>query len=307
MNEDDVIQWLLAGDISIQYQVHRDLLDSEGRVPQERIAKTGWAARFLSLRNQNGHWGRAFYSPKWTSTHYTLLDLKNLGVSPDINEIKQTLSLILENNKGPAGEIVTSQTSTVSDVCINGMFLNYASYFQVNEIDLHSIVDFILSQHMDDGGFNCLLNTKKGAIHSSLHSTISIIEGIREYEENGYKYRLKELRSVEQESREFILKHKLFRSDRTGEIINKKFLMLSYPFRWYYDILRALEYFRLARVSYDDRMQEAIDILIKKRRADHKWPLQARHPGQTHFEMEQPGRPSRWNTLRALRVLKHYS
>jgi hypothetical protein len=132
------------------------------------------------------------------------------------------------------------------------------------------------------------------------------MEGINEYNKNGYKYRLNELLKAEIESREFILKHKIYQSHRTGETIDKKFLMLSYPSRWRYDILRALDYFQYSNSPYDTRMEEALNILINKRRSDMLWPLQAKHPGKTHFEMENAGFPSRWNTLRALRVLKHF-
>jgi hypothetical protein len=133
-----------------------------------------------------------------------------------------------------------------------------------------------------------------------------VAEGISEYIRQGYRYRRKELQNAEEASREFILKHCLYKSDRTGKIIDKKMLMLSYPSRWRYDILRGLDYFRLADVGYDGRMNDALAVLLKKRKADGTWPLQARHPGQAHFEMEQTAASSRWNTLRALRVLKHF-
>ena len=186
------------------------------------------------------------------------------------------------------------------------MFLNYAAYFGMKADDLKSIIDFLLNEQMDDGGFNCYSN-RKGATHSSMHTTLSVIEGILEYSRNGYQYRLGELQEVEAESREFLLRHKLFQSHRTGKIIDKKMLMLSYPSRWRYDILRALDYFCFAGVEYDPRMDEAMNVLLKKRKADGRWPLQAKHPGQTHFDMEKTGQPSRWNTLRALRVLNHFS
>jgi hypothetical protein len=185
------------------------------------------------------------------------------------------------------------------------MFLHYACYFKVPEKPLYSIVDFVIAQHMADGGFNCRSN-RQGAVHSSLHTTISVLEGIWEYGRQGYKYRLTELEAMAGAAREFVLQHQLFLSDHTGEIIDNKYLMLSYPSRWRYDILRALDYFQAAGIAYDDRMQPALDVLSKKRRNDRTWPVQARHAGQTHFDMEQTGGPSRWNTLRALRVLKHF-
>jgi hypothetical protein len=303
--DDQLIQWLLKGDVSLQYQVQRDLLGSDLPALQERIATEGWGAQFLKLRGENGHWGRGFYQPKWISTHYTLLDMKHLGFPTGHPLIAASIAMILREEKGRDGGIDPSRTIGLSDVCVNGMFLNYACYFQAEESELHSIVDFVIEQHMSDGGFNCRFN-RGGAVHSSLHSTISLLEGIWEYASNGYQYRLAELEGAARQAREFILAHQLFRSHRTGETIDKRMLMLSYPSRWYYDILRALDYFQAAGIPYDPRMGPALEILQSKQRNDGAWPLQARHPGQTHFEMETPGGPSRWNTLRASRVLKHF-
>jgi hypothetical protein len=230
---------------------------------------------------------------------------QNLGISPDTKEIIETIELVLQQHKGRDGGINPSKTIKNSDICLNGMFLNYACYFKIHEDSLKSVVDFLLDSQMGDGGFNCQSN-RGGAVHSSLHSTISVLEGFLEYSSNGYKYRLSEFIRIEPEAREFILQHKMFRSDKTNEIIDKKMLMLSYPSRWRYDVLRALDYFQFASIRYDPRMRDALDILMKKRRKDETWPLQAKHPGQTHFDMEQTGKPSRWNTLRALRVLNHF-
>jgi hypothetical protein len=302
----ETIKWLLEGDVSIQYQVNRDLLDSKQNLLRQRIAAEGWGSDFLSRRMENGHWGLRFYQPKWTSTHYTLLDLKNLYIAPDNPETRETLDLIFKNEKGQDGGINPSVTINVSDVCLSGMVLNYASYFRVKEEKLRSVVDFLISQHMNDGGFNCYSN-RQGAVHSSLHTTLSVAEGILEYLKNGYIYGRDELGKMEKASREFILRHRLFKSDKTGEVIDKKMLLLSYPPRWRYDILRALDYFQLSGIVYDARMADAIEVLLKKRRKDGRWPIQGRHPGKTHFEMEEGGGPSRWNTLRALRVLRHFA
>lgn len=158
---------------------------------------------------------------------------------------------------------------------------------------------------MSDGGFNCHSN-RKGAVHSSLHSTISVLEGIVEYERNGYRYKLKELKKARFDAQEFILMHRLFRSDRTGKIIKSNFLTLCYPYPWYYDILRAMDYFQFAAAKYDRVMDDAIKVIMDKRTASGVWKLAPKHPGQIHFEMEKSGTPSRWNTLRALRVLRYF-
>ena len=302
---DPLISWLLEGDVSIQYQVHRDLLGIERPDLRNRIQSEGWGARLLNFRKPAGHWGDRFYQPKWISTHYTLLDLKNLAISPDEPRIRESITQVLATLKSPDGGIMLSPANKMSDLCVNGMFLNYAAYFGAPEEDLRSLIDQLLREHLPDGGFNCRTNIEK-VVHSSMHTTISVLEGIQEYQLNGYSYRLQPLLAAAEEAREFLLQHHLYRSDRTGEIIDPKWLMLSYPARWRYDILRALSHFQAAGAPFDPRMDDALEVLLKKRRRDGTWPVQARHPGQTHIEMEKTGGPSRWNTLRALRVLKAY-
>jgi hypothetical protein len=297
---------LLEGEISIQYQVYRDLFGIERNDLKERISKEGWGQKLLSLQKPDGHWGIKYYQPKWTSTHYTLLDLKNLGIFCDISSIRDIIHWVLKNIKSPDGGILPIGNLQLSDVCLNGMFLNFASYFKAEKSELKSIVDCILNQRMADGGFNCQSN-RSGAVHSSLHSTTSVVEGISEYLKSGYSYRVPDLKEAELSSREFILLHRLFLSDRTGKIIKKEFLSLPYPWRWKYNILRGLVYFVDAGIDFDNRMSPAIEVLLKKRRKDGRWNLQAHHPGQRHFNMEAPGTPSRWNTLFALKVLDHFN
>jgi hypothetical protein len=234
-----------------------------------------------------------------------LLDLKNLQIAPDLPEIRQTIAQVLQTEKGPDGGILPIGYTKRCDVCVNGMFLNFACYFGAAESDLHSVVDFLLRERVPDGGFNCQSN-RKGCVHSSLHSTISVLEGIQEYWQNGYSYRLPELQAAAASGQEFMLMHRLFKSDKTGAIIDPRMTMLSWPSRWKYDILRALDYFQQARCPYDPRMADALQLICAKRRSDGAWPLQAKHPGAVHFDMEKAGKPSRWNTLRALRVLAFY-
>ena len=304
---DTAINWLLAGDVSIQYLAHKYLLNSDQSTLhglRKRIAAEGWGRRFLEMRNPSGHWGRAFYQPKWISTHYTLLDLRYLEIEP-VDPIMVTLMLILNPKKSADGSIRASQSRPSGDVCINGMFLNYASFFGMQEEQLRSVIDYLLENIMPDGGFNCEGETR-GARHSSMHTTLSVLEGMWEFIKAGYTYRLDDLAQARIDAEEFLLMHRLFKSDKTGEPINRNWTMLSFPSRWFYDILKALVYFADAGRIYDPRMQDALDVLISKQRKDGTWPVQAKHPGQVHFDLEQTGEPSRFNTLRALRVLNKY-
>ncbi len=304
-NKTDVLDWLQSGDVSVAYQAGRDLLDTPDKKRQARIAREGWGARFLACRNADGSWGQRFYQPKWISSHYTLLDLRTLELDPANRLVRASVKKILTEEKKPDGGLGPGRSIPVSDVCVNGMFLNYACYFGASEPDLASVVDFILAQRMDDGGFNCLKNTS-GARHSSLHSTLSVAEGIREYQANGYSYRLDELSHAAATSREFMLRHRLYRSQRTGEAISPQFLRLAFPPRWKFNILRALDHFRAAGHLWDDRLSDAMEVIVRKRRPDGKWYLAAAQPGQVHFRMEAVGQPSRWNTLLALRVIRAF-
>lgn len=306
MNDQQIIDWLLEGDVSVQYQVWRDLLGSDKKQLQNRIATEGWGAEILSKRNSDGHWGDRFYQPKWISTHYTLLDLRNLNLPSNNEMVRETLDMVLQNNLADDGGIqLGPSTSQHSDVCVNGMFLNYASYFETPEKKLYSIIDSILNEMMPDGGFNCR-TTRSGAQHSSLHTTISVLEGFQEFQKAGYLYRKAEILSAQKSAVEFILQHQLFLSDRTGRMIHKDFLKLSYPCRWKYDILRAMDFFQYAGIEWDNRMKAATDVLKTKRNNGGTWNLQSAHAGQVHLDMEKAGKPSRWNTLRVLRVMKHF-
>lgn len=301
----EVIDWLLTGDVAIQYAVRRDLLDTDRPDLRARIATEGWGSRFLAARNPDTSWGREFYQPKWTNSHYTLLDLKNLGLDPANEPVRQSIAHILATEKRPDGGVGPGKSGNRSDVCVAGMFLNYASYFGLPEEGLSSVVDFILGQKMPDGGFNCLSNTAHPH-HSSLHTSISVLEGFRQFLDDGHTWRAGDISAAMRSTREFILMHRFFRSDHTGKVISPGFLRWPYPFRWKYNVLRALDHFAAAGIAYDPRMREALDHIVAKRRPDGRWQAYAAYPGEQHFVMEEAGKPSRWITLIASRALRAY-
>ncbi|MCC0025017.1 MAG: hypothetical protein H6874_12440 [Hyphomicrobiaceae bacterium] len=301
----EIAGWLLAGDVSVQYQTRRDLLGEDRPDLQARIATEGWGARILAARNPDTSWGRRFYNPKWTNSHYTLLDLRNLCLPRDNQAARDSVAHILATEKRADGGIGPGSLAHGSDVCVNGMFLNYAAWFGAPEPELHAIIDFVLGEWMPDGGFNCD-STRGHPHHSSLHTTISVLEGFQQLLRSGYTYRADEIREAMASSREFILLHRFYRSDHTGEIIQKSFLSFPVSPRWKYNILRALDYFAQAGIPYDPRMQDALEFIRGKQKPDGLWNANAAHSGAVHFEMEKAGHPSRVITLSALRVLQTY-
>ncbi|MCK5199935.1 MAG: hypothetical protein KAR21_16365 [Spirochaetales bacterium] len=299
-----LLGWLLKGDSSVVYQTHRDLLGSDDRLLnrlRKDIAENGWGRKFLDKRNKkNGMWGNGIYSPKWISTTYTILDLKNLGIHPETTEFVESGKILIHELWG----IPQNKKKRFLDLCICGMLLNLCCYAGINTQKIYEIINFIMEKQFPDGGWNCRWEIDKD--HSSLHTTINILEGLQEYLDNNYSYKRKEILSSIKKAHEFILIHKLFKSDHTDKIIDKKMIMLSHPVRWRYDILRCMDYFSAAGQKYDNRMKEALAIILKKKMKNNHWPVQQKHSGIVHFTMEETGKESRWNTLRSLRVLKKY-
>ena len=302
-NGDDVIRWLLDGDTAIRWQVLRDLLGAtEGTVEGERrkIAREGWGALLLDRQDPEGTWGGGLYNPKWTSTTYTMLLLRDFGLPPSNEQAQRACSLLLDNGLRPDGGVNFGRADR-SETCITGMVLSIVSYCQYDDERLDTIADHLLEQQMPDGGWNC--RHPYGATHASVHTTISVLEGLRLYEL--YRRRkMQEVRTAQRRAREFLLIHRLFRSHRTGRIIKSEFKRFSFPPRWHYDVLRALDYFQAVNAPRDWRFAEAIDTVRASRRSDGRWSLENYYKGKSYFALERLGTPSRWNTLRALRVLK---
>lgn len=302
--QDPVIHWLLQGDPAIRWQTQRDLLGAdEAAVQAERqpMSTTGWGAELLSYQEPSGLWGGGLYSPKWISTTYTMLLLRRLGLDPNHSQAQQACHLLLDKGFYADSGINYFSSLKHSETCVTGMVLSILAYFDFQDQRVARLVEHLLGQQMADGGWNC--ESYKGARHSSFHTTISVLEGLREYEKRHPDQRLTDSQN---RAVEFLLIHRLFRSDRTGDVVDPRMTRFSFPPRWRYDILRVLDYFQERNVPPDQRMSDAIDLIKKKRRPDGTWLLQNRHPGRTLFELEKAGKPSRWNTLRALRILNWY-
>jgi hypothetical protein len=306
---DGAIQWLLDGDPVIRWQTLRDLdgaTDSTVERERRRVAREGWGARLLARQGEEGMWasGRSsdggLYSPKWISTTYTMLMLRDFGLPPKNRQARKACALLLDRGLQCDGGINYGWRGR-SETCITGMVLSILSYFQYDDERLDTIADHLLQQQMFDGGWNC--QRPFGATHASFHTTISALEGLRLYAlHRGLKARA--LRAAQRRGREFLLVHGLFRSHRTGEIVKPIFSFFSFPPRWHYDILRALDYFQAVNAPRDQRLAEAIDVVRRKQQSDGRWKLENVYKGKTYFQLERLGWPSRWNTLRALRVLK---
>lgn len=305
---DIAIEWLLAGDPAIRWQVLRDLVGaSECNFERERrkVARNGWGARLLAKQDPEGTWAGGLssdgglYSPKWTSTTYTMLLLRDLGLPAKNPQTRKACSLLLERGLQRDGGINYGWSGR-SETCITGMVLSILAYFEYDDDRLGGIAEHLLEQQMPDGGWNC--RRPLGAVHSSVHTTISVLEGLRLYSLHR-KGKTRAVQAAQRRGQEFLLRHRLFRSDRTGEIIKPEFTRFTFPPRWHYDILRALDYFQSVNAPRDRRLGEAIDIVGNCRRPDGRWTLPNQYKGKTYFKMERVGAASRWNTLRALRVL----
>lgn len=316
---DAVIDWLLASDPSIRWQAMRDLTDapeSQWRAERERVETEGWGARLLSHQDEDGQWAGGAFAPAgfdwrewkevgqpWTATCYALTQLRQFGLDPASARARRTVELIGANSRWDEG----NQPYWEGEVeeCINGRTVADGAYFRV---DVSPIVARLLGERLEDGGWNC--ERAKGSLRSSFHTTINVLEGLLEYERaTGGTPALREAR---RSGEEYLLARKLFRSLRTGAPADETFLRFIHPNRWRYDILRALDYFRasalLTGAAPDPRLAEAIDYLVSRRLENGAWPLDWTLPGRVWFALDEgEGEPSRWITLRALRVLKWWN
>jgi hypothetical protein len=307
----NVLDWLLDSDPAIRWQVLRELADAPAEVvaaERARVANEGWGARLLSLQGHDGQWAGGALFPcgkwnrnepqPWTATANTLVLLQDFGVDPCDDKVRQTVAQVRERcHWEHAGQPFFDGEV---EPCINGMVVALGAYFQQ---DVDDVVARLVSEQLGDGGWNC--EAEKGSVRSSFHSTIRVLEGLLMHERatGGSAQSIAARRHAE----EYLLERKLFRRKSTGAVVDPAWLQFSFPTRWHYDVLRGLDYFRSAGDPPDPRMDEAIDLLRSKQHSDGTWLLENTHAGAVHFTLEDgDGRPSRWNTLRALRILRWY-
>lgn len=306
-----VLDWLLDSDPAIRWQVLRDLAGAPPEivaVERSRVANEGWGARILALQGEDGQWaGGALFPAQraesgsgqpWTATAYSLVLLRDFGADPRSDKLRRAVAKVRENCRWEhAGQAFFSGEV---EPCINGMTVVLGAYFGQ---DVGSVVDRLVGEQLEDGGWNC--EAENGSVRSSFHTTIRVLEGLLAHERatGGSTESI----AARRRGDEYLLERKLFRRKSTGAVIDPAWLQFSFPTRWHYDVLRALEYFRAAGDPPDPRVDEAIDLLRSKQQPDGTWLLENTHPGAVHFALEEgDGGPSRWNTLRALRVLRWY-
>jgi hypothetical protein len=310
-----VIQWLLDSDPSIRWQVMRDLIGApaeEVAAERARVATEGMGARLLALQGADGSWAGAAWNHGWDSTMHVLSLLRELGLDPASDQARRAAGLVrdrvrwrgwdwdgtwrgwdFEGTPFFAGEV---------EPCINGQVAASGAYFGQ---DVQRIVDHVLGERLPDGGWNC--EAENGSTRSSFNTTICVLEALLEYELAGGSSAA-EVRETRLRGQEYLLDRRLLRRRTTGEVIDPAWTRFSFPTWWHYDVLRGLEYLRRAGTTPDERVAEAIELVESKRDGDGRWPLENPHLGTMAVEVDEgEGRPSRWNTLRALRVLDWYS
>ncbi len=298
---DPVLTWLLAGDPSIRWQVLAHLVDAppdEVAAERARVAGHGWGVRLLGHQDPDGTWGGGLYSPKWTSTTYTLLLLRDMGLDPDHPGARLGCHRLFDGAARYLGPPATARSRP--EACITGMFAGLAAYFGMDRPDAAHAVEWLIDTALPDGGWNCQ-TVRTGSRHGSFHTTIIVLEALAELHRRHPDPALADRLAG---GRRFLLAHRMFRSHRTGEVVDPRYRRFSFPPRWHYDVLRGLDHLRDVVSPPDPAAAEAVELVRARRRPDGRWPLQNRYPGRTWFELERVGEPSRWNTLRALRVLR---
>ena len=300
-----VIDWLLDSDPAIHWQVMRDLTSEPLDVvtaERAKVATEGWGARLLALQGTDGQWAGYTYNPHhraepgqpWNTTAWSLQQLREFGVEPGNERVQQAIERVREHSRWEYDNLPFF-TGEV-EPCINGLTVALGAYYGE---DVSPIVDRLLTEQLEDGGWNC--DADRGSTRSSFHTTIAVLDGLREFGGGP------EVARARHRAQEYLLDRYLMRRLSDGAVPDETWLQFSYPTRWYYDVLRALDYLRGVGATPDPRMAEAIGLVEIKRGGDGRWLLENTHLGAVPFELEPgDGQPSRWNTLRALRVLAWY-
>lgn len=309
-----VVEWLLDSDPALPWQVMHDLLgapDQEIVRERSRVATEGWGARLLHLQQPHGQWSGAAWNHGWNSTMHVLWLWHLMGLDPASPEARQALERVRESvtwgGSGPAECANNPFFAGEIEPCINGQVAAAGAYFRQ---DVRGLIDRLVGEQLADGGWNC--DAPDGSIRASFNTTICVLEALSQYEKAmGPEARVADTR---QRGQEYLLERKLLRRQATGEAIERdrksgaKWTEFAFPAWWHYDVLRGLDYLRGAGARPDERLAEAVELVASKQDHSGRWSLDVEYPGARPVEMnERPGRSSRWNTLRALRVLKWYS
>ncbi len=309
-----VNRWLLDSDPAIRWQALRDLIGApadEVAAERARVATEGWGARLLALQGGDGRWGDAAWNHGWNSTMHVLLLLRDMGLDPASDPARRAVGLVRDRvtwqGCGPQECDGNAFFEGEVEPCINGQVGAVGAYFGQ---DIWGIVARLLAEQLSDGGWNC--EAANGSTRSSFNTTICVLEALLESERAvGGSPEVTEARLRGQQ---YLLDRHLFRRQSTGEVIARDrksdavWTRFAFPTWWHYDVLRGLEYLRSAGVTPDERVAEAIELVASKRDDDGRWSLETRYPGVMPVEIDEgEGQPSRWNTLRALRVLDWYS
>jgi hypothetical protein len=300
--DDPVVSWLLEGDPSIRWQVMRDLLDEPPDVwknEQRRTVQTGWVAQLLGLQAPDGSWPKG----RWTDSPWTPLLLMALGLPEDRPAPWSPKEGLLDRLMPPGQPVERKVLLTRMDLCHVGFWLGLGATYAAGDPRLAPMAETVMSVQLGDGGWNCHIRNRPSTTHSSFHTTLNVLENLRIAHERGVLDE-RRFREAEVPAIEFLLAHRLYKSHRSGEVADHRFPQLTYPWHWHYNVLRGMDYLRQTPALSDERASDAVALLRAARRANGRWPLQSRIPGTLLVEMEKPGGESRWNTLRALRILR---
>ncbi len=300
----NILSWMMNHDISLEYLVKRDLLEMDQLNLKNRILFEGYGLKLMNLQDQKTYlWGEGVYSPKYTSTHYTLLELCQLGANLNDVRIHKAIKIMLDVMWKEQGLM---RKNRHQDMCVVAMMVRIAATAHFKDARIYDMIDYILKYPMADGGWNCAWERKPKPKQSSLHTTLSVLEAFDAYKFNGYTYQIDEILEVIPRGVAYILSKGLFRSVHTHEIIHKDMLRFPFPYGWRYDILKALTVFVNLDIPYDQKMEEGLSIIINRFDADGRIKADKNGPGLHHFRYTRTNQLCPFNTYRVLKVIKYY-
>lgn len=304
------LQWLMDSDPSLRWQVMRDLANAsleDVEKERSRVSEDGHGARLLETQSNDGRWNGAAWNHGWDSTMHVLLLLRDFGIDPKSERVLRAIERVRDcvtwHGCGPAECDDNPFFAGEIEPCINGQVAAVGAYFRQN---VDGLITRLLEEQLEDGGWNC--EAERGSKRSSFNTTICVLDALLEYERAGTGSI--PVQPALRRGEEYLLERRLFKRRSSHHPIpacrkcGASFTQLAFPSWWHYDVLRGVDHFRASGAPPDPRLREAVEMIRDKRGADGHWLLEAQHPGTMPIELgESVGQPSRWNTLRSVRVL----
>ena len=322
----DSTEWLLEPDNpSVTYLTLTEILgkpENNSQVKKSKIdiMKKGPVPKILAKQNDEGYWGIAedFYMrSKYKGTVWSLIILAELGADGRDERIKKTCEFLLKISQdyesggfSHRGNFNSGGNHNDIIPCLSGnMVWTMIRFGYLNDLRVQKAINWLIKhQRYDDG----IAQAPEGwpyryekcwGTHTCHMGIVKTLKALAEIPPNK---RSKSVNNTIENSVNYLFKHHLYKkSHDLSQVGHQDWIKFGFPRLWQTDALEMLEIL-INLDYYDKRMQDAVDLIVNKQNNEGKWNMERTFNGRFQTSIEPKGKPSKWNTLKALKVLKRF-